>query len=160
MDLTERLLEHDRWAMSQLLTASNGLTDAQLDQAFDIGHRTLRNTYDHLLYNVEFWTKIATGEPTGAIQRDDQSLDVLARRHERVQKNFARFAREMRDAGRLDDSFVDDYGATMSYGGVMLHVILHNAEHRSEMLHILQRLGVADLPEIDHGLWDVSVRTR
>ena len=42
MDLLDRLLEHDRWATDQLLELCRGLTDAQLDQPFDIGHRTVR----------------------------------------------------------------------------------------------------------------------
>jgi hypothetical protein len=37
-------------------------------------------------------------------------------------------------------------------------VILHHAEHRSEVLHILERLGVPGLPEVDHGLWDFVSR--
>ena len=45
MDLLDRLLKHDRWATDQLLEVSRGLSDAQLDQAFDIGHRTLRETF-------------------------------------------------------------------------------------------------------------------
>ncbi len=46
MDLLDRLLGHDHWTTERLLTLSQGLTDAQLDQAFDIGHRTVRATCD------------------------------------------------------------------------------------------------------------------
>jgi hypothetical protein len=46
----------------------------------------------------------------------------------------------------------------MRFGGAIVHVILHNAEHRPEVLHILQRLGMAELPEVDHGLWDFVSR--
>jgi uncharacterized damage-inducible protein DinB len=46
----------------------------------------------------------------------------------------------------------------MTFGGAILHVILHNAEHRTEVLHILERLGVPNLPEIDHALWDYKRR--
>jgi hypothetical protein len=42
----------------------------------------------------------------------------------------------------------------MTYGGAILHVILHDAEHRSEVVHILSRLEVSEIPEVDHGLWD------
>ena len=44
MDLLDRLLDHDHWATTQLLDVSRNLTDAQLDQEFDIGHRSLRGT--------------------------------------------------------------------------------------------------------------------
>jgi hypothetical protein len=55
---------------------------------------------------------------------------------------------------RLEETFVDHYGEPMSLGGVIVHVVLHNAGHRTEALHILTRLGLPDVLEIDHGLWD------
>ncbi len=54
MDLLDRLLDHDRWATDQLLNVSRGLTDAQLDEELDIGHRTLRATFEHMIFNLEF----------------------------------------------------------------------------------------------------------
>ena len=56
MDLLDLLLDHDHWATARLLEVSGGLTDAQLDQEFDIGHRTLRATFGHMIFNVPFWT--------------------------------------------------------------------------------------------------------
>jgi len=158
MDLIDRLLEHDRWATIQLLEISRDLSDAQLDQEFDIGLRTLRTTYDHLIFNMDFWTSVANGQPTDGIERDRTSIEALTARHERSYDSFAAFARRMRDEGRLDDTFVDHFGGKPTFGGMIIHVVLHNAEHRSEILHILQRLGVSDLPEVDHALWDQSVR--
>jgi uncharacterized damage-inducible protein DinB len=64
----------------------------------------------------------------------------------------------LRGEQSLDDTFGDDFGGQMTFGGGIVHVVLHNAEHRSEVLHILQRLGVRGLPEIDHGLWDQTAR--
>ncbi len=159
MDLLDRLLGHDDWATARLLDLSRGLTDAQLDQPFDIGHRTLRDTLEHLICNIEFWTGVAAGQPPD-LQRDDRSLATLAVRHERAYDAFAALARQKRDDERLDDTFVDRFGENVSFGGMILHVVLHNEGHRIEMLHIIQRLGRPDLPELelDHALWDLSVR--
>jgi uncharacterized damage-inducible protein DinB len=157
MDLLDRLLEHDRWATDQLLELSRDLTDAQLDQAFDIGHRTLRATFEHIIFNVEFWTGLMVGQPVDA-QRDDRSLAALIDRHERSYAALATLARRVRDEQRLEDTFVDHFDTHMTFGGAIIHVVLHNAEHRSEALHILERLGVPDLPEVDHGLWDFTRR--
>ncbi len=153
MDLLDRLLGHDAWATTQLLELSRDLTDAQLDQPFDIGHRTLRATFEHMIFNVEAWTAGMAGQPADA-QRDDRSLAELSGRHERSYATFAAFARQVRDEGRLDDTFGDNFGEAMTFGGAILHVVLHDEDHRTEALHILQRLGVPDLPEVDHGLWD------
>ena len=159
MDLIDRLLAHDRWATAQLLEASRDLTAAQLDREFDIGLRTLRATYDHTFFNIEFWTRVASGQPTDGIERAKGSLATLTARHEDAHRAFAAFARRMRDEGRLEDTFVDHFGGDVTFGGVIIHVVQHNADHRTEVLHILQRLGVPDLPEVDHALWDQSVRS-
>ncbi len=153
MDLLDRLLGHDHWATAQLLDVSRGLTEAQLDQPFDVGHRTLRETFEHLIFNVEFWTATAAGQPVDA-QRNDRSLAALTERHERAYAAFAALARRVCDEGSLDDTFVDHFGGRMTFGGAVLHVALHDEGHRIEALHILERLGVPDLPEVDHGLWD------
>jgi uncharacterized damage-inducible protein DinB len=156
MDLLDRLLGHDDWATTQLLELSRDLTDAQLDQEFDIGHQTLRATLEHMIFNVGFWTALMTGQPVDT-QRDDRSLPALIDRHESSYATFATLSRQLRDEQRLDDTFVDHYAVRKSFGGTILHVALHNAEHRTEALHILERLGVPDLPELDHGLWDYEM---
>ena len=157
MDLLDRLLGYDHWATAQLIELSRGLTDAQLDQEFDIGHRSLRATVGHMIFNIEVWTALMAGQPLDD-QRDNLSLLGLTERYQRCDEAFASLARHVRDEERLDDTFVDHFGGPMTFGGAILHVVLHNAEHRSEALHILERLGVPDLPEIDHGLWDFKRR--
>ena len=157
MDLLDRLLEHDHWATAQLLELSRGLTEAQLDQEFDIGHRSLRATFGHMIFNVEFWTGLMTGQAINE-QHDRDSLVAMIDWHERAYATFASFARQTRDAQRLEDTFVDHFDTRMTFGGAIIHVVLHDAEHRSEALHILERLGVAKLPEVDHGLWDFKRR--
>ena len=60
MDLLDRLLGHDHWATAKLLDLSRGLTDEHLDLPFDVGHQTLRATFEHMSFNVEFWTATTT----------------------------------------------------------------------------------------------------
>ncbi len=153
MDLLDRLLDHDHWATARLLDLSRGLTDAQLDQPFDVGHRTLGATFEHMIFNVEFWTALMAERPVD-VQRDARSMAVLIERHERSYATFATLSRQRRDEQRLDDTFVDHFGERLSFGGAIIHVVLHNAEHRTEALHILERLGVPDVPEVDHALWE------
>ncbi len=153
MDLLDCLLEHDHWATRTLLEVSRDLTDAQLDQAFDIGHRTLRATFEHIVPNVGFWAALMAGEPTAA-QPSDLSIPALIDLHERSYATFSTVARTLRDEQRLEDIFVDHYQARKTYGGTMLMVITHNEGHRFEALHILERLGVSNLPEVDLGMWD------
>jgi uncharacterized damage-inducible protein DinB len=159
MDLLDLLLDHDRWATRRLPDVSAGLTDAQLDQPFDIGHRTLRVTFAHLIFNVPFWTAFLTGRPADSgysadAQPDDRSLAGLVDHCERACAAFASVARRVRDEGRLVETYVDHYVVRKSYGGTIPIVVEHNVEHRTEVLHLLARLGVPDLPGVDLGVWD------
>ena len=156
MDLLDRMLEHDKWATSVLLDLSRDLSDAQLDQPFDIGHQTLRATLAHMIVNVEFWTRLMTGQPVEDGPAD-ATIAELVERHERSYAAFETLARRFRDERRLNDTFLDHYDVHKSFGGTIVHVVLHNAEHRTEVIHILQRLGLPEVPEVDHGLWDYEM---
>jgi uncharacterized damage-inducible protein DinB len=157
MDLLERMLGHDRWTTSQLLELCGTLNDAQLDQAFDIGHRSLRETLDHMVYVIDFWTGWMSGRPVAhdrTSQQYDRSVASLAERHERFHAAFATFARQANDEQRLADTFIDHYGVRQSIGATIVQVCHHNAQHRSEVRHMLDRLGVTDLWDYDPQEWE------
>lgn len=160
MDLLEHLLAHDRWATLSLLQASRDLNAAQLDREFDIGHRTLRQTYQHLIHNIAFWSGLMVGRPLGGNPSEvppDGSIDALIAWFERTHTAFADLAKQLAQGRRLADTFVDHYGENATFGGAILHNVLHSAEHRTEALHILRRLGVPNLEETDLLLWEYTV---
>jgi hypothetical protein len=103
--------------------------------------------------SVEVWTAEMAGRQPEA-QPGDRSMAALIDRYERSYATFAVVARRARDEQRLEDTFVDHFGAPMTFGGAIFMVILHGEEHRTEVRHILFRLNVPDVPEVDHGLWD------
>lgn len=159
MDLLDVMLDHDRWATEQVLAVSAGLSDSQLDQSFDIGHQTLRATFAHMIFNLPFWTAFLEGASgyngySSDNPPDNLSIASLSEHHARFHDRFATSARQMRDEDRLGETYTDHWNVRKSAGGTILMVIEHNAEHRSEALHILNRLGVPELPEIDLGVWD------
>ena len=69
MDMTERLLRHDAWTTRLLLHRALDLSDEQLDREFDIGHRSLRRTFVHIIANME-WT-IWTNQPDASRWAED-----------------------------------------------------------------------------------------
>lgn len=151
MRVLDRLLEHDQWATAQLLDAARPLTDDQMDQEFDIGHRTLRATFEHMIMNVEGWTAAFTGqEPTN----DGPSIADFTERHRRSYPAFAAAAQSFEAAGKLDETFTDSFGEPQTFGAAVIMIILHNEGHRTEVLHILRRLGIGDVEDVDYGLWD------
>jgi uncharacterized damage-inducible protein DinB len=147
------MLDHDRWATQQLLAVSDGLSNEQLDREFDIGHRTLRATLEHLVFNIEAWTAITAQTPLTRYPPDPSLADITAR-FDQAQAAFAALARRLRDEGLLDAMFTDHFDEAQSYGAAVIHVLLHNEGHRTEILHFLSRLRENEPPEVDHALWD------
>ncbi|HLI51847.1 MAG TPA: DinB family protein [Thermomicrobiaceae bacterium] len=157
MDLLDRLLGHDDWATSELLKHCSGLTDAELDREFDIGQRTLRETLDHMIYVIDFWSGWMSGRPVEhdrTTQQYGRSVAALAEGHARYQANFASLARRIRDEGRMDETFIDHFGVRQSLGATIMQLYNHNAQHRSEIRHMLERLGVRDLWDYDPQEWE------
>ena len=156
MDMIDRMLEHDRWATTVLLAGCDGLTDARLDQEFDVGHRTLRATFDHMVSNLVGWTAMMEHVPP-ADDGDTSGLDAFRRRLDAAYDRFITVARRARDDQRLDETFTHHiFGSPHTLGSTILHVCLHDEWHRSEIAHILQRLGVDPVPEVDIALWDTE----
>jgi uncharacterized damage-inducible protein DinB len=154
MDILDRLLDHDQWATGQVLDKASTLTDQQLDTEFDIGHRTLRDTIDHILGAREGWVALMTRTPPPD-HPGDRPVAYQQQRFARAHDAFASTARRIRDESRLDDTFRDFYGIEATYGSAILMNILHSEGHRNECVHILERLGLPpDELEFDYGLWD------
>jgi uncharacterized damage-inducible protein DinB len=163
MDLLDRLLGHDAWTTRQLLLRCRELDEAELRRVIDIGHGSVEATLIHMIGNVRTWTDLMTTEP--AVAEEDTwrggSVDELIARHDAAYRDFAALARRIRDEGRFDDLWVDrldEPPRAKSYGGAIAHVIAHNMRHRGELLHLLQRLGLRDLPEGDVLGWEAQSR--
>lgn len=160
MDLLDRLLGHDAWTTEQLLRLSRQLDDARLDRQFDLGNQSLRATFAHMIGNVEVWTGLMAGR-TVDLSPPDDALPALEQRHARSYAEFAALARRIRDEQRWDATYLDTLDnppRPKTFGGTIAHVITHNMTHRGEILHLLQRLGVSDLPEGDALSWEASRR--
>jgi len=159
LDLLDRLIEHDAWTTRRVLDLAAPLTDAELDRDFDIGHRTVRGTVVHVVRNIETWTDLMAGR---AVRRGPEARTPIAelrRRFDDAFEDFARIGRQCRDAGALGDRYLDTLDRpprSKSYAGTILHVLTHDHQHRAEILHMLQRLGVSDLIEGDVLSWETA----
>lgn len=160
MDLLDRLLGHDAWTTRRLLLCCEHLTDEQLDREFDIGHRTARATLQHVVFNMEVWSDLMAGRPVqlerGA-RPQDRSVPALIARLDRAASALAGIARSVARRGAWDERWVDvldEPPAEKTYGGGIAHVITHSMHHRAQLLYILRRLGVQDLPEGDVLSWE------
>jgi uncharacterized damage-inducible protein DinB len=154
MDLLDRMLGHDRWATAQLLDKCRGLTDEQLDQQFDIGRTSLRDTLHHLIFVIGFWTSQMTGQPFTRRHEGKPSIVELFDLHERNHDAFDDCARRMYREQQLDQTFFDHYDYPQSIGATIIQVYTHNTQHRSEVRHMLERFGVQELWDYDPQEWE------
>lgn len=160
MNMLERLLGHDLATTRELLLLCLKLTDEQMDRDVDAGWRTLRKTFSHMIGNIEVWTDLMLERP---VRTDFSGVSAreLLERLERSYAEFAGFALQVEREGRLDVLFtdvLDQPPVQKSLGGAIGHVITHNMHHRAEVLHMMQRLGMTDLPEGDLMGWDQRQR--
>lgn len=158
MDQNDRLFGHDRWMTEHLRTLCSGLSDEEWDREFDVGHKTLRASWLHTIGTYDWWRSQMESLPLEDWEPEAVTYEVLLARHHEAYDRFENFARSAIADGRLDETFVDHWQVEHSIGASILHVILHNHNHRTEILHIMQRLGMDDLPEGDPQEWEWELR--
>ena len=150
MDILERMLAHNAWTIGRLIEQSSDLTEAQLDQEFDIGLRTVRASIDHIIDSIEWWTDLMNGLPQRSFEHlgaDPMTLEGFSKRLELVAPAFAAIARERQANGRLDEEWMprEDQPKAFSNGTIIVHVITHSAHHRAQWMYMLKQLGVRDV---------------
>ena len=161
MDLLDRLLGHDEGTTTQLLLRCHALSAAQRQQQFDVGHQSLDETFTHMIANVRIWSDLMAGRSVRREPVTTESAAALLAQWQRHYGEFAALARQLAEEERWDDTYVDvldEPPRRKSFGGTIGHVITHNMHHRSELLHIMARLGLGDLPEGDLLSWESTAR--
>ena len=155
MDLLDRLLGHDAWTTRQLLERCRTLTDEQLDRDHDIGHRTVRATFSHLIRNMEVWSHLIASVPIPNHPLGENSISALTTRLEVAAGRLASAAREIARRNAWDEKWLDPLdSAEKTYGGCIAHILTHSMHHRAQLLYLLRCVGLKDLPEGDVLSWE------
>ncbi|MCB0080788.1 MAG: DinB family protein [Caldilineaceae bacterium] len=158
MDLLDRLLGHDVWTTQQLLQQCLQLDAAQWDQPFTIDHSSLRETFVHMIRNMEIWTDLLYERAAPSRATDGQdSPEQLQTRLRLVGREFAALARTIARENRYDDVFMDtldDPPVPKTFGGAIGHVITHNMHHRAHIMYIMEQLGQHEHIEGDLLGWE------
>ena len=160
MDILDRLLGHDAWTTRQLLDICSTLPEHQLDREFDIGHRTLRRTLDHIIHNMESWSSLMSEQPFE--RAADQTIPGMIRRLEFAADRLKSVSRRVADSNAWDDRWndhLDDPPQQKTFGTAIAHVITHSMHHRAQLLYMLRLSGVTNLPEGDVFSWEKGTPT-
>jgi uncharacterized damage-inducible protein DinB len=158
MTILEKLLRHDAWTTRLLLTRAASLPDAALDAPFDMGHRTLRRTFRHIIGNMECWCDLMLGRPQRSEPRTpDNSIAALLARLDIVAAELVVFGESFSASGRDDDVFtdyLDNPPRKKSVATALVHVATHGMHHRAQCLWMMRQVGLRDLPEGDVFSWE------
>jgi len=154
MTILDRFLGHDAWTTRQLLLRCRELSDEQLDRVFDIGDRSLRQTFTHMLECAELHMDRMLGRPERQLA-EDYSIDALLDRNRDAAKELAALANRVERENRADDFWG---GRSRTLGGGIVHLITHSMHHRAQALYIMERLGLKDVIEGDALGWESTAR--
>ena len=160
MTILERLLRHDAWTTRSLLLLSSELADSDLDREFDIGHRSLRRTFIHIIGNMECWCDLMTAKPQRWSQRSaEPSVTVpgLIDRLDLVSEQLLALGKNVEDESREEDFFLDTLDSPPTrkpLGGALVHLATHGMHHRAQCLFIMRQLGMKPLLEGDALSWE------
>jgi len=155
MDILDRLLAHDIWTTQQLLNECAGLSDELLDKDFDVDHRSLRETFLHMIENLETWTDLIHKRPVQ--DKQGRSIPELRQRLVDASREFANLARKIARENRFDDSFwdiLDTPPRLKTFGGAIGHVLTHNMHHRAQLMYLMEKVGIKDHIEGDLLRWE------
>lgn len=155
MDILDRMIAHDAWTTRQLLLACEPLPDELLDKEFEIDHRSLRETFLHMMDNMETWTDLLYERPVQS--RTGSSIPELIDRLSVISRDFANISRRIARENRYDDTFVDVLDRPprrKTYGGVIAHLLTHSMHHRAQIMFLMEKVGIKDHIEGDLLSWE------
>lgn len=161
MDIVDRLLDHDIWTTRQLLLTCVSLPDTLLDKEFDIDHHSLRQTFLHMIGNMETWTDLLYERPVQ--DRTGSSIPDLLERLDHIGREFAALARKITREGRSDDRFLDTLDQPprlKTFGGAIGHVLTHDMHHRAQVMYLLEKVGIKEHIEGDLLSWEAITFNR
>lgn len=154
-EVIRRYCAYGNWSMATLLELARPLSDAQLDQPFEMGVGSLRKTLQHICDAEQWWYQNWTGNP-GSFPKADATVpfgefigtwtDTATRRDQWLaEKSVADFA-EIVSA--------TPGGAKVNFrlGESVLQLCGHGTHHRAQAINMMRRLG-QKTPPSDYVVW-------
>lgn len=141
------LFLHNDCTRNKLLDLASGLSDAQLDQSFEIGLGTLRRTLHHLWAAERIWLDRWLGRPNAKLAEPQPRQPVAE-----LRRQFDETAAERNEwlSARTDEAlerpltYTNTRGQTLTFrlADTLTHVCNHGMHHRAQAINMLRQLGV------------------
>ena len=157
MTILDRLLGHDAWTTRQLLLRCRELSDEQLDRVFDIGDRSLRDTFVHMIECMELHIDSMMGRPERLLA-NTYEIDGWLQRSSLVSKELMDLGSRVEREGIADQFYTGFSGTQRTLGAGICHLITHSMHHRAQAMYIMEKLGVGNVIEGDAMGWESVAR--
>ncbi|MCG3125864.1 MAG: hypothetical protein CHACPFDD_00691 [Phycisphaerae bacterium] len=151
------LLRYNDWADAALLAAATPLSDAQLDQPFDMGVGSLRRTLLHIFNGEHVWLKRwqSRAETPWPDEAERVAPATIGERLQRTWRERDAFLATLRDPDlarvvTYRDSKGSYFRAALS--DMMAQMFVHSAHHRAQAANMIRRTGGAAL-DVDYMYW-------
>jgi AraC-like DNA-binding protein len=160
MELLTKMVEHHIWLTGEMIRVAERLSDEQLDQLIELDvdddQQTIRSLLSRLVGQMGMWNAaLATRDYDWSVE-EHESLSSMRERLATEGPTYLSHVRDVVDAGRLADTFVDALcvpAEVFTYGGMIAHVLTFAAHRRTLVVLALGRHGISELGWGDPMLW-------
>jgi AraC family transcriptional regulator len=160
MELLMKMVEHHVWLTGEMVRVAGRLDDAQLDQVIELDvdedRQTIRSLLSRLVGQMGMWNAALADRDYDWSVEEHEPLPAMRERLAVEGPTYLAHVREVIDAGRLDDTFVDalcEPAEVFTYGGMIAHVLTFAAHRRTLVALALGTHGVGELGWGDPMLW-------
>jgi len=160
MQLLTKMVEHHIWLTGEMVRVASRLTDEQLDQPIELDvdddRQTIRSLLSRLIGQMGMWNAAMASRDYDWSVEEHESLSSMRERLANEAPTYLTHVREVVDADRLDDTFVDalcEPAEVFTYGGMIAHVLTFAAHRRTLVVLALGSHGITDLGWGDPMLW-------
>lgn len=160
MELLTKMVEHHIWLTGEMVRLAERLTDEQLDEPIELNvdddPQTVRSLLSRLVGQMGMWNAALDNREYDWSVEEQESLSSLRERLATEGPTYLTHVREVVDAGRLDETFVDalcEPAEVFTYGGMIAHVLTFAAHRRTLVVLAFGKHGVSELGWGDPMLW-------
>jgi AraC family transcriptional regulator len=160
MELLTKMVEHHIWLTGEMVRLAERLTDEQLDEPIELNvdedPQTVRSLLSRLVGQMGMWNAALANREYDWSVEEHESLSSLRERIAVEGPTYLRHVRDVVEAGRLDDTFVDalcEPAEVFTYGGMIAHVLTFAAHRRTLVVLAFGKHGVSELGWGDPMLW-------
>ena len=165
MELMTAMVEHHIWLTGEMVRLADRLSEDQLDEpiglAVDEDVQSVRSLLSRLIGQMGMWNAAMAGREYDWSLEEHESRGSMRERLATEGPTFLGHVRDVVDADRLDDTFVDalcEPAEVFTYGGMIAHVLTFAAHRRTLVALALDHHGIPDLGWGDPMRWVAQAR--